>query len=74
MLRKLYRSINPPTLCCEFLRSAIKGTALAGSGLIICNPPWQFEGQLKTLCRELILALEAQRGGFQLEWWIREAD
>jgi 23S rRNA (adenine2030-N6)-methyltransferase len=72
-LRTRYLSSNPPTLCCELLREPADGTKLAGSGLIICNPPWQFEKTLKTLCPQLISALEARQGYFNLQWWVREA-
>jgi 23S rRNA (adenine2030-N6)-methyltransferase len=71
-LRKRYRPNNPPTLCCEFLREAINGQTLAGSGLVICNPPWRFENKLTTLCRELVLAFDAHKARYSLSWWAEE--
>lgn len=35
---------------CPFLRD---GLALAGSGLIICNPPWRIDDKMRDLCKEL---------------------
>lgn len=71
-LQARYRSRNPPTLCCEFLREPLDGTKLAGSGLILCNPPWQFEAMLMILCRELLEAFEGETGRYSVEWWVRE--
>lgn len=72
-LRARYRPTSrPPTLCCEFLRDSLDGVKLAGSGLILCNPPWQFEVKLTTLCRELLGAFDARKGSYALDWWYRE--
>ena len=71
-LRARYQSANPPTLCCEFLREPLDGMRLAGSGLILCNPPWQFEAKLLALCRELLAAFKAPTGSYALDWWIRQ--
>jgi 23S rRNA (adenine2030-N6)-methyltransferase len=71
-LHARYRADNPPTLCCEFVRQPPDGVTLAGSGLVICNPPWQFEQKLAALCSELLIAFEARKGGYSLDWWIRE--
>ena len=71
-LRARYRPANPPTLCCEFLREPLDGVRLAGSGLIVCNPPWQFEGKLTAMCRELLAAFEVEKGRYAIDWWIRE--
>jgi 23S rRNA (adenine2030-N6)-methyltransferase len=73
-LRKLYSVNNPPTLCCEFLREPIDGTTLAGSGLLICNPPWQVDEKLSNLCRELASAFDTSKATWSLEWWINERD
>jgi len=70
VLRKRYRPDNPPTLSFEFLREPINGLKLAGSGLVICNPPWRLEHKCAALGRELISAFEAQSGRYSLEWWI----
>ena len=71
-LQTLYRSTSPPTLCCEFLREPLDGTTLAGSGLILCNPPWQFEAKLRAVCRELLSAFEFESGRYRVDWWIPE--
>jgi 23S rRNA (adenine2030-N6)-methyltransferase len=71
-LRARYRADNPPTLCCEFLPQPLDGLSLAGSGLAICNPPWQFEQKLIALCSELLAAFEARQGSYRVDWWIRE--
>jgi 23S rRNA (adenine2030-N6)-methyltransferase len=71
-LRLHYRPDNPPTLCCELLQQPLDGARLAGSGVIICNPPWKFEQTLTTLCHELLTAFDARTGTYSLEWWIKE--
>ena len=71
-LRKLYSSNNPPTLCCEFLREPPDGLKLAGSGLLICNPPWEIDRKLASLCQELASAFDPARAQWDLQWWIRE--
>jgi 23S rRNA (adenine2030-N6)-methyltransferase len=71
-LRTRYRSAaNVPTLCCQLLRDPTDGRRLAGSGLIICNPPWQFEDKLRALCQELISGFEACSGHYSLDWWVK---
>jgi 23S rRNA (adenine2030-N6)-methyltransferase len=70
-LRARYRRNNPPSLCCEFLRAAVDDTTLAGSAVVICNPPWQFEDKLRALSRELMSAFEARAGRYSLDWWVR---
>ena len=40
-----------------------------GSGLLILNPPWQLDEQLKPALRELADALgEDGRGDWRLDW------
>jgi 23S rRNA (adenine2030-N6)-methyltransferase len=73
-LRARYLPHNTPTFGCEFMRGPVDGLTLAGSGLVVCNPPWQFEEKLATLCRELLLAFETSEGGYSLEWWIEERE
>jgi 23S rRNA (adenine2030-N6)-methyltransferase len=73
-LRAHYLPRNPPTLSCELLRDPLDGEKLAGSGLIICNPPWQFENTLRLLCTELLVSLGAQQGAYTLDWWIQERE
>jgi 23S rRNA (adenine2030-N6)-methyltransferase len=70
-LRARYRRDNPPTLCCEFLRDTANDTTLAGSAVVICNPPWRFEDKLRALSRELMSAFEARAGRYSLDWWVK---
>jgi 23S rRNA (adenine2030-N6)-methyltransferase len=71
-LTKRYQIHNPPTLRCQFLREPIDGTRLAGSGVILCNPPWRFDEKLSTLCEQLLSAFQAFGGSFNIDWLIRE--
>lgn len=71
-LRKRYAPGNPPTLCCQLLRTPIDGETLAGGGLVICNPPWGLAEALPPLCRALLKALGARDGSHSLDWWVRE--
>jgi 23S rRNA (adenine2030-N6)-methyltransferase len=71
-LRGHYLPSNPPTLCCEFLRQPLNRTTLAGSGLVLCNPPWEFETKLNALCRDLLKAFDASDGRYTTDWWIRD--
>jgi len=46
---------------------------LTGSGLLIVNPPWTLEGELKNLLPALTLALRRDPGGcFNLGWLVHE--
>lgn len=74
ILRKQFQYKKPPMLSCEFLREPLNGLTLAGSGLVICNPPWQFESRLAVLCRDLAQAFDAQNSSHAIEWWTREAN
>jgi 23S rRNA (adenine2030-N6)-methyltransferase len=71
-LRNRYFPGNPPTLNCELLRGPADGARLEGSGVIICNPPWQFERTLSALCRELLIAFEVREGRYSLDRWVTE--
>lgn len=71
-IRKAFGAGNPPTLAAEFLRQPIDGIALAGSGLLIANPPFGLETRLKALGRELLSAFDAPKGSLSLDWWIPE--
>ncbi|WP_185966437.1 23S rRNA (adenine(2030)-N(6))-methyltransferase RlmJ [Methylosinus sporium] len=46
---------------CPFPRD---GLALAGSGLVICNPPWTIDYKIRHLCQELKVVL-----GYHLSNW-----
>jgi 23S rRNA (adenine2030-N6)-methyltransferase len=66
------RNLARPTLCCEFLREPLDGLRLTGSGLIVCNPPWQFEVRLANLCRELLTVFAVTKGQYVVDWWFDE--
>ena len=64
-----YSPDNPPTLAVEFLRAPIDGIALAGSGLLIANPPFGIEARLRALGQELLSVFDARRGSLTVDWW-----
>ncbi len=70
-LQRGYGDENPPTICCEFLREPINGETLAGSGMLICNPPWQIEVALANLCSGLARAFGQGQASWSLDWWIQ---
>lgn len=45
---------------------------LNGSGLIICNPPWGLEDELKQFLPLLTESLQSGHGGWRLDWLIAE--
>ena len=71
-IREGYGGDNAPTLAVEFLRTPIDGVALAGSGLIIANPPYGIEPRLTELGRELGAAFGAPKATLTVDWWIPE--
>jgi 23S rRNA (adenine2030-N6)-methyltransferase len=68
-LRKYLVSMDvPKCLLVEFLRLPEDGERLAGSGMILCNPPWQFDRTLRAICTELLMAFNATQGRWTVEW------
>ena len=58
-------------LCAEHLVSSLKDQSrLNGSGLILVNPPWTLEGELKILLPVLaqLLARETNSGSYRIGW------
>jgi len=47
-------------------------TGLNGSGLVIANPPWPLEDELRELLPWLAAQLEQSTGGWRLDWLIEE--
>ena len=46
---------------------------LLGSGLLVINPPWPLESELKILLPALTLALRRDLGGsYNLDWLVHE--
>lgn len=52
----------------EFCPHPRDGTALAGSGVILCNPPWTIDEKLRLLCRELAPILGGDKGSWRVDW------
>jgi 23S rRNA (adenine2030-N6)-methyltransferase len=65
----------PPTLACE-LTIAGPGAVLKmkGCGLLVINPPWQFEVVARTVLDPLVTLLAQAPGGVaRVDWIVREA-
>ncbi|ESW85867.1 lactate dehydrogenase [Mesorhizobium sp. LSJC269B00] len=52
----------------EFLPYLRDGIRLAGSGMIICNPPWTVDESLRRLCRELTPLLGDAKSTWSVDW------
>ena len=67
--RRLARLGIPRILRAELERGGARDPLrLAGSGLILVNPPWRLEAELAVLLPALAQALGAGRDGARLEW------
>ena len=66
LARSLRRLNVPKMLRAEIMREAPAG-ALAGSGLIVVNPPFTLEGELRLLQPALATAF-SPRGRQRLDW------
>ena len=53
------------------VRPADSPIGLNGSGLVIANPPWKFEGEMTAALTELHAAL-SESGGSRVEWLVGE--
>ncbi|MBM3852014.1 MAG: 23S rRNA (adenine(2030)-N(6))-methyltransferase RlmJ [Verrucomicrobia bacterium] len=64
----------PPTLAAELtIAGADSPPKMKGCGLLIVNPPWQFERAVETAWRFLAAALAAAPGGGgEFEWLIKD--
>lgn len=72
LARRLRRLALPKTLRCELtLGPPSADVGLVGSGLIVVNPPYSLERDLKTLLPVLIRVLSPQ-AGWRLDWLARE--
>jgi 23S rRNA (adenine2030-N6)-methyltransferase len=69
--RRLARLGIPRILRAELAVGARAAERLAGTGLIVVNPPWRLEDELKALLPALAAAL-AENGGVRLDWLARE--
>ncbi|MDH1264139.1 23S rRNA (adenine(2030)-N(6))-methyltransferase RlmJ [Pseudomonas sp. GD03944] len=69
----LSRSAAPKLLRVElFVHAPDDASRLAGSGLVISNPPWGLEDELRQLLPWLSARLAQSQGSFRLDWLIEE--
>jgi 23S rRNA (adenine2030-N6)-methyltransferase len=69
---RVVRGIARPTLTAEFcLHAADHGAGLNGSGMLVVNPPWQFDAGIRAWQPQLEKLLGAT-GGSRLRWLVRE--
>lgn len=76
-LRRFYRDLEkssaPKLLRVElYVQATDDATRLNGSGLVISNPPWGLEDELKQLLPWLAEHLAQGQGGYRLDWLIEE--
>jgi len=72
LARRLRRLNVPKILRCELSVGAPREAgALAGSGLIVVNPPFPLENELRTLLPALVRLL-APAGGSRIDWLARD--
>ena len=70
---QLASSSSPKLLRVELLvHPADDASRLSGSGVVIANPPWGLEEQLRELLPWLTQRLAQSQGSFQLDWLIEE--
>lgn len=74
-VRSLRRLVDrhPPAFCCEFLAYAKRAEFLSGSGIVVFNPPWQFDEDTRALGKALVPLFDESGSNFSMEWWTREA-
>ncbi|SDG59301.1 23S rRNA (adenine2030-N6)-methyltransferase [Pseudomonas benzenivorans] len=76
-LRRFYRDLEksaaPKLLRVElYVQPTDQAQRLNGSGLVISNPPWGLEEELKQLLPWLAERLAQSQGGWRLDWLIEE--
>lgn len=76
-LRRFYQALeksNAPTLLRVelYVNKPDDPSSLNGSGMVICNPPWGLEDELKQLLPVLAETLQQGEGGWRLDWLIAE--
>ena len=76
-LKRFYQGLSksnaPKMLRAElYVHPADDAGRLAGSGLVISNPPWGLEDELKQLLPWLANTLAQSQGGHRLDWLIAE--
>jgi 23S rRNA (adenine2030-N6)-methyltransferase len=73
-LRGIHELQPPPALAVELLIAAESSALkMKGCGVVVINPPWQFETEARTMmnCLAEVLAQEPG-GGARVEWIVRE--
>jgi len=70
-LRSLERSGLRRILLTEF-RLGPKADALAGSGLLVVNPPWQSDGEMRECLQALVRVLAPDTGSAEVGWLVPE--
>jgi 23S rRNA (adenine2030-N6)-methyltransferase len=75
-LARVERALSAPTLSLElWIYPRDSRVGLNGSGLLLVNPPYQFEQRAALWQQQLHAVLDkAQHGGSALQWLIRESD
>jgi 23S rRNA (adenine2030-N6)-methyltransferase len=76
-LRRFYSDLEkskaPKLLRVElYVHSTDEPTRLNGSGLVISNPPWGLEDELKQILPWLAKLLGQTQGGWRMDWLIEE--
>jgi 23S rRNA (adenine2030-N6)-methyltransferase len=66
--RELRANAVPECLSVEVLVRPEDGVTLAGGGLILINPPWNFDNVLKDLAPQILSALGARSGSWRVTW------
>ena len=71
--RDLSKSAAPKLLRAElYVHTPDDATRLSGSGLVISNPPWGLEDELKQLLPWLAGKLAQSQGAWRLDWLISD--
>jgi 23S rRNA (adenine2030-N6)-methyltransferase len=75
-LARVERAVSAPTLSLElWIYPRDSRVGLNGSGLLLVNPPYQFEQRAALWQQELHAVLDkARHGGSSLQWLVRESD
>lgn len=74
---KFYRDLRQSglreLLCCELAIAPISDTRLTACGLVIANPPWQFQQVVEKILKQLTPLLSyPAKGSFKLNWLVKE--
>lgn len=77
-LQRFYRQLQgsnaPKLLRVElYVDTPDDATRLSGSGMVICNPPWGLEEELKQIMPWLAKILQQGESGWRLDWLIAES-